>query len=98
MANSLGILFTKLNKFTGDNDSDLTDWLRNFERCCVIAKREDALVKGKLLMLFVEGQAKAVLEEYEEEKGAPQEYNELADRLKAVFDTTATREAKNVDV
>ena len=60
----------------------------------VIAKKEGALVKDQLLMLFVEGQAKAVLEDYEEEKGAPQEFSELSDRLKAVLYTTATREAK----
>ena len=62
-SSALSIVFTKLERFTGNNGSDLTTWIRNFERCCVIANKTDDLVKGQLMMLCVEGQALAVLED-----------------------------------
>ena len=52
---SLGILFTQLDKFTSNEATDLATWLRNFERCCVVANKDDDTVKGQLLMLFVDG-------------------------------------------
>ena len=92
MSSSMSVMFTKLEKFTGENDLEV--WLRSFERCCLIAGKQDDLVKGQLLLLFVEKQAKAVLEELEEEKGQPQKFTECKVRLKAVFDTVAVREVK----
>ena len=93
-SSALSIVFTKLERFTGNNGSDLTTWIRNFERCCVIANKTDDLVKGQLMMLCVEGQALAVLEDLEERKKTPQKFTEIVTKLRSVFDTTATREAK----
>ena len=91
---SLGILFTRLEKFSNNETIDLTTWLRSFDRCCVIANKTDDLIKGQLLMLFVEGQAKAILEEFEVEQGTPQTYSDLIRKLKTCFDTVAARESK----
>ena len=88
------IFFTKLTKYKGEIDEDLNTWLREFERCCVIANKQDDNVKGQYLMLCVEGRAKVVLEKFEAETGEPQEYDDLVAELKRVFDTTASREAK----
>ena len=72
----LGLLFANLEKFTGNN-LDLVAWLRQFDRCCVVANRTEDAVKGQLLMLCVAGQAKAILENFEEEKGAVQPFSQL---------------------
>ena len=89
---SMSVIYNKLEKFTGVED--LTTWLKNFDRCSLIAGKTDDLVKGQLLMLFVSGQAKAVLEELEEDKEQPQKYTAQVARLKQVFDTAANREEK----
>ena len=92
---SLGILFTKLEKFSDTDSTDLVTWIRNFERCCIIAGKTDDMVKGQLLMLFVEGKAKAILEELEESNGGdPQTFSTCKTALEGVFDTVASREAK----
>ena len=90
---SFNIIFSKLEKFTGDENVDLHQWLRNFDRCCVIAEKSDDLVVGQILMLCVDGRAKAVLDQFEEEKSSPQKYSELKKQLTAVFDSEADREA-----
>ena len=92
MASAMNIVFNKLEKY--DGQKDLTEWFRNFERCCLVANKTDDTVKGQLLMLFVEGQAKAVLEELEELKAEPQTLTSCKERLKTVFDTVAIREDK----
>ena len=94
-SSAMSIIFTKLEKFNGE--ADLESWLRGFDRCCLVANKTDDLVKGQLLLLFVEKRARAVLEELEEEKGAPQKFTECRDRLKTVFDTAASRESKMAD-
>ena len=93
-SSSFSVLFTRLERFSGSSTTDLPTWLKNFDRCCVIANKTDDLVKGQLLMMFVEGQAKAILEEFEEEKGTPQAYSALTEKLKSYFDTVASRESK----
>ena len=90
---SFNIIFSKLEKFTGDGHIDLRQWLRNFDRCCVIAEKSDDLVVGQILMLCVDGRAKAVLDQFEEEQGDPQKYSELKKQLNAVFDSDSDREA-----
>ena len=55
----LGLLFANLEKFTGSN-LDLVAWLRQFDRCCVVANKTEDAIKGQLLMLCVTGQAKAI--------------------------------------
>ena len=35
----LGLLFSNLEKFSGN--SDLVAWLRQFERCCVVANKTE---------------------------------------------------------
>ena len=96
---TMAALFTNLGKFSSnENGVDLTGWLRQFDRCCVVANKTDDLVKGQLLMLFVEGQAEAILEELEENNdGAPQNYTNCVDTLKSRFYTPATRESKMVE-
>ena len=90
----LYVIFGKLEKFTGDGDVDLHQWLRSFERCCLIAEKTDDLVQGQLLMLCVDGRAKATLDQFEEEKKSAQKYSELKKRLSAVFDSATDHEAK----
>ena len=75
----LGLLFSNLEKFSGN--SDLVAWLRQFERCCVVANKTEEPIKGQLLMLCVTGQAKAILENYEEEQGAVQSFTPLKNEL-----------------
>ena len=89
-------IFTKLDKYCGQNNEDLTCWFRGFERCCVIAGKNDDLVKGQLLMLCLCGQALAVAERLEEEQKTPQKYSELKTRLKAVFNSEAEKELKQI--
>ena len=91
---SSSIFFTKLAKYKGEINEDLETWLREFARCCLIANKTEADVKGQYLMLCVEGRAKAVLEKFEAEKAEPQKYDDLVAELKRVFNTTASREAK----
>ena len=93
----LNSLFNKVEKFDGKLDSDLSTWLRTFERCCTIAGKDDDLVKGQLLMLCLAGQALAVAEQLEEEKNAQQKFSEIKARLETVFTTVSTREAKMVE-
>ena len=88
----LGLLFSNLEKFSGN--SDLVAWLRQFERCCVVANKTEEPIKGQLLMLCVTGQAKAILENYEEEQGAVQSFTPLKNELDKNYNTTATKEAK----
>ena len=37
----LNVIFSKLDKFTGNGNADLRQWLRKFEHCCVIAEKKD---------------------------------------------------------
>ena len=61
-------IFQKLEKFSGKTDDDLSSWLRSFERCCLIAGKNDDLVKGQLLTLCLCDQALAVVDRLEAEK------------------------------
>ena len=90
---SFNIIFSKLEKFTGDGHIDLRQWFRNFDRCCVIAEKSDDLVVEQILMLCVDGRAKAVLDQFEEEQGDPQKYSELKKQFNTVFDSDSKREA-----
>ena len=75
MAASSYILSTS-EKFSDGSTTDINLWLRKFDRCCVVAHKvdgENGNVKGQLLMLFVDGRARAVLEEYEEAQGGNQQ-------------------------
>ena len=88
------VFFTKLEKYSGDIHEDLQTWIREFERCCIIANKQDPEVKGQYLMLCVGGRAKAVLEKFEAEINEAQEYDALKAELERVFESTVTREAK----
>lgn len=96
MATGLGLLFANLEKFNGSN-TDLIPWLRQFERCCVVANKNDDNVKGQLLLICVSGQAKAILENYEEEQGAQQTYTALKAALETHYNTTAIKEEKMIE-
>ena len=79
MAKMSTVLFSKLDKFTGSEDGiDLNTYLRNFDRRCLVAGKTDDTVKGQLLLLMVEGQAKAVLEEMAELAADPQKYSDTS--------------------
>ena len=91
---ALNIVFSKLEKFTGNGSLDLCTWLRNFERCCVIAEKKDDFVKGQILMLCVDGRARAILDQYEEEKATPQKFTDLKKQLEEIFDSPADWDAK----
>ena len=74
---ALNIVFSKLEKFTGNGTVNLNQWLKSFERCCVIADKKDDLVQGQILMLCVDGRAKACLDQFEDAKKEPQKYSAL---------------------
>ena len=88
----LGLLFSNLEKFTGN--ADLVSWIKQFDRCCVVANKTDNAVKGQLLMLCVAGQAKAILENFEEDQNGAQGYNALKGELEKHYNTTAIKEGK----
>ena len=94
---ALNIVFSKLEKFTGNANVNLNEWLKSFERCCVIADKEDDLVRGQILMLCVSGRAKACLDQFEDSKQEPQKFSALKEQLKAIFDSPSDREAKMAD-
>ncbi len=76
MAASNAYIFSSLEKFTDGNGTELNAFLSKFSRCCAVTNKVDAdvPVKGQLLMLFVEGRARAALEEYELTQGGQQQY------------------------
>ena len=86
MATGLGLLFANLEKFNGSN-ADLIPWLRQFDRCCVVANKTDENVKGQLLLICCTGQAKAILENFEEEQGTAQNYTALKGVLENHYNT-----------
>ena len=90
---SFSIIFSKLEKFTGDRNVDLYQWLCNFNRFCVIAEKSDNIAIGQILMLFVDGRAKTILDQCEEEKGDPQKYIEVKKQLNVDFDSDSDRQA-----
>ena len=90
-------IFSTLEKFSDGSSTDLSSFLAKFDRCCVVANKADAAnnpVKGQLLMLFVEGRARAVLEEYELTQGGnPLTYTVLIAKLKEHFDSAHMKES-----
>ena len=62
------LFFSELEKFTGDEHIDLRQWLRNCDRCCVIAEKSDDLVAGQLVILCVDGRAKVVIDQRSKNK------------------------------
>ena len=92
MAGTMNVVFNKLEKFNGTQD--FSEWIKNFERCCLIAGKNDDRIKGQLLMLFTDGQPKAILEELEEVAGNPQTLTQCKNKLNSVYDTVAVREDK----
>ena len=87
-------IFSKIEKFSGQPNEDLTSWLRGFKRCCTITGKDDDLVQGQLLMLCLSGQALAVAERLEQTKSAQQKYTELETHLTSVFKSAADKELK----
>ena len=62
-------IFLSLEKFANGNGAELNSFLAKFDRCCLVGNKADAdgqPIKGQLLMLFVEGPARATLEEFEQ--------------------------------
>ena len=96
-AASNAYIFSTLEKFSDGNGTELNAFLSKFDRCCVVANKVDAdnvPVKGQLLMLFVEGRARAALEEFELTNGGVQQtYNALVAKLKEYFDSSSARES-----
>ena len=95
MAASNSYIFSSLEKFSDGNGTELNAFLSKFSRCCSVSNKVDAEVpvKGQLLMLFVEGRARAALEEYEISQGGDQQtYVALVAKLKEYFDSTSARE------
>ena len=93
MTNSL---FLGLEKFSDGNSTDLHSFLSRFDRRCSVANKVDGdtPVKGQLLMLWVEGRARAALEEFElTQGGVKQTYDANVAKLKAYFDSPSSRQA-----
>ncbi len=84
---SFNVIFSKLEKFTGDGNLDLHQRLRIFDRCCVVAEKSEDLVVGQILMLCVDGCAKAILDQFEQEAGCPQKYSVLKKQITVIFDS-----------
>ena len=94
-ASANAYIFSSMEKFSDGNGAELNSFLSKFDRCCVIGNKVDGdtPVKGQLLMLFVEGRARAALEEYEQTQGGNQQtYDALAAKLREHFDNAETRE------
>ena len=72
--------------------------MHSFERCCVIADKDDNLIKGQVLMMCIDGRAKAILDQFEAEKGSPQKYTALKAQLCMVFDSPADHEAHMIAI
>ena len=91
-SSNLMALFSKLEKYNGSED--LSSWLQKFNRCCMIADKNDDVIKGQLIMLCLSGQALAVAEQLEQERQGAQTFAQVRLRLESVFLTTARREQK----
>ncbi len=99
MAASNAYIFSTLEKFSDGTGTDLNAFLSKFDRCCAVTNKVDGDVpiKGQLLMLFVEGRARAGLEEFElSQNGVQQTYAALVAKLKEYFDSTASRETSQI--
>ena len=83
---ALNIVFSKLEKLTGNANIKLSEWLKGFEHCFVITDKQDDLVRGQILMLCISGHAKACLDQLEDSKQEPQKFSALKEQLKAIFD------------
>ena len=95
MAASGAFIFSSLEKFSDGNGTELNAFLSKFDRCCSVLNKADGdvPVKGQLLMLFVEGRARAALEEFElTQAGAQQTYAVLSAKLREYFDSSSARE------
>ena len=94
MATSNSYIFTTLEKFSDGNATQLHSFLARFDRCCTVANKADGQtpIKGQLLMLYVEGRARAALEEFELSQGEPQTYDALVAKLKEYFDNSSARQ------
>ncbi len=94
---TLNIVFSKLEKFTGNGNVNLNQWIKSFERCCVIADKTDDLVQGQILMLCVDGRAKTCLDQFEDAKNEPRKFSALKKQLQEIFDSPSHQEAKMSD-
>ena len=90
-------IFGTLGTFSDGTGLDLHEFLERFDRCCLVANKldvADAPVKGQLLMLHLEGRARAALGEFELSlNNVPQAYAPLKARLIECFDSASAREA-----
>ena len=51
---TMAALFTNLGKFSrNENGVDLTGWLRQFDRCCVVANKTDDTLKLYTLCRYI---------------------------------------------
>ena len=87
------LFFNKLDKFNGD----LSAWIKNVQRCCIISNIIVDVVRRQLLMVCVDRRAKAILEDYEEtvkaqDADAQIKANDYIGKLKEIFQSDATKE------
>ena len=97
MASGNNNIFNRIDKFSGNGETDFSSWLRTFDRACTIAQKTEELVKGQIMMTCLTGQAMAAAENLELRKGAQQPYAELKKELESVFNSAASREARMVE-
>ena len=93
MANSY--IFNQVERFADGNGAQLKVFLTQFDRCCAVANKVDGdvPVKGTLLMLYLEGRAKAAMEEYVLTlNGVDPTYAQLVPKLKEYFDSTSSKQ------
>ena len=97
MASGNNNIFNRIDKFSGNGETDFSSWLRTFDRACTIAQKTDDLVKGQIMMTCLTGQAMAAAENLELRKSAQQKYSELKTELESVFNSAASREARMIE-
>lgn len=88
MASPAISIFNILDRFSGNK--------YNIDLKKLILQIKDNLVKCQLLMLFVEGQAKAILDDFEDLWGKPQDYDDLVIKLLEVCDSVVNQEGKKI--
>eukprot|EP00794_Sanderia_malayensis_P004986 gene4986-5644_t len=94
---ALNIVFSKLEKLTGNGNVNLNQWLKSFERCSVIGDKNDNLVLGQILMLCVDGRAKACLDQFKDAKHEPQKLSVLKKQLQEIFDSASDPKDEEID-
>ena len=96
---NLHIFFTSLGRFDGSDNQNMKSWFRLFDECCIRAGQgKDDIVKGRLLMLCLSGEALKVVEKMEEDCKEQQTYTSLMNQLLHVFNQSDGQEVNGNEI